>query len=336
MANGAKKKNKIKNFKTDLQYYSRLSRTYMETHFWGLLIIIIIAFGLLTFSIFISKDSNRTSIFTSTTVGILFPLIIAIVTMGGFLISLSKLEELLGRITSLQQFLEKSNSLIERASNSNDDLWIVCHYPYIGNLSARGSKAQETFRDHLQKLMREKTCNVEIVGICPYGLKDYFLQFGRDSRYDFDICMEAFQELHDAFAFTLSEYSKVTYFGLKYQPPFFLVASRYEAVIASPFFLPVPYGEEDFANEKSVSSFTNYCKSICEFNKNGTKNITNNNQNSGNKGEKKVELLGFVTRDPHQISELLEATEFLIKSGCKLDKTFNLHEIFQSTQSTSV
>jgi hypothetical protein len=327
------KRSKFKNFGADLQYYSRLFKAYWEAHFWGLIIIIILALVILVVSILLSKDSNRTSIFTSSSNGILFPLILSIITMGAFLISLSKLEELLGRITSLQQFLEKSNSLIERAGNNNSDLWIVCHYPFIGNLSARGTSAQITFRDHLTRLMKEKLCNVEIVGICPYGLKNYFLQFGKDSRYDFNTCMEAFQELHETFTYTLSELSKINYYGLAYQPPFFLVATKYEAVIASPFFLPHPYSQRNVSNDESSSALPNYCKNKCSYHQNTLINCSIKSKESEfDNIERKVELLGFVTRDPHQISEILEATHFLIRSGCKLDKTFNLNPIFQSSQ----
>lgn len=310
------KKSKIRR---DFKNYYRLLQTYLKTYNWGCLIIIVMVIGLLALSVYLVKDNNRNSIFTSTSIGILFPFGIAIFTLGGFLISLSKLEELLGRITSLNQFLERSNALIEKSFIKNDDLLIVCHSPFIGNLSERGRKSQKRFRENINRLIDDKNHKIKIIGICPSALENYYKVFGEDPRYDRDMCKTAFREMRDFFV-SVSRSNKiynVSYFSLNYYSPFFLVASKYEAVVASPFFLPLPHGFNNGPDQNKSNATLKYCA-------NWKSKVSDPQNIPEDKSElesvNKVELLGFVTRDSQQIHELMEAAEFLINSSCEVDE----------------
>lgn len=229
------------------------------------------------------------SLYAKSSVGILFPLIIASCTVVGFLIGLAKLEELAGQVTSLPAFLDRAAELIEESIINGDDVSIVCHSPFIGNLSAREQRMQQRFRKALESAAKSGVVRLKILGLEPDALGHYYMAFGEDKRYAAIKCEDAFSEMGD-FLTSMTLYER-QYFGLPYEhlPEFFMATNGFRAVVASPLFLP--------ARDEVLSDH-------------GTDGQSDGATSGGNR---KVDLIGFATRDGGTIAELIEAMEF----GCK-------------------
>src|ERR1019366_3290627 len=117
--------------------------------------------------------------------------------LAGFLATLSKLEERSSKITSLHGFLEQANEIIKGALLDTDqELWVVCPSPYIGNLSVRDTKVQIAFA----KLIEDAAYRLPLILVCPSPevMADYYLKLcpsDPNERYPIALCREAFQEM---------------------------------------------------------------------------------------------------------------------------------------------
>jgi hypothetical protein len=219
--------------------------------------------------------------------GVAFTFALSLITVFGFLIAIAKIEQLLGQVTSLREFLEQAIDIIQRATDNNDDLWIVCHSPFIGNLSLRGTKPQVAFKNVLESVVADKNVKLHMIGYSPAGLLQYYSTFSADPRYTSDKVGEAFVELRDILIALQMSALKNDYYGSLTQPPFFLVASEYEAVIASALFVPTVATESTTNREPE--------------------------KNEPSPPNRRVELIGFSTKDGSAIESLLEAYEFIRK-----------------------
>jgi|GEM_PF-4209393 len=283
-------KKRLRRLRNDSRWYTHLLRTFLSAHRWGLFLIVVVVLSISWLSIYFIdqrrfqhthlapgpsstdyfKESSRNSLpmgLSTGSIGTLFPIIIAIFTLAGFLGGIAKLDEVLSRATNLQKFLEKANLILSDAIANGGQVWVVCHSPFIGNLSLRGRKPQVAFQNQLQHLIKQN--KVTIITLTPDKLVDYYARFKGDERYRDAKCLEAYQEMEPFLKQCMLQSDAVAYFGLSEEPEFFLVANDTEAVVATPLFLP---------RSDSSSSLPRL-----------------------------VELIGFATKDGATYDELLQA-----------------------------
>jgi hypothetical protein len=256
----------------DLRTYLRLFRTLLRIHWLGMVITGFAVFLIGSCSIHLiqpsmirlerkillqnKQDGNYEEIpsphttlsetikqyLTRSSVGVLFPTLLAIVTITGFLISIQKLEEFLGKVTSLKAFLEKAVPILEEAQKMKEDIHIVCYAPYIGNLSERGTGLQLRFAKLLLDRVQYERTRTIIVSLNAEALSDYYNRFALDSRYEEVDVSEALKEQKHILQECASKsFNNVAYYGLPPKamlPSFFMVAAESRAVIAMPLFVP--------------------------------------------------------------------------------------------------
>lgn len=235
--------------------------------------------------------------FGARSIGVVFPVVIAMVTVVGFLLGLAKLEEFLGQATSLRSFLEKAAEIMDDCNQRNDKLWVVCHSPLIGNLSERDSKQYGVFEEKLFKTAKNESLQLKIVGLSPAQLGKYYQKFANDKRYDPRKCKDAFKETQDILLQLLGAKNHNEYLAVEEESEFFLVASEYQAVVASALFLP--------SEQKDASSRQGQQRE-------------QEKDNAQKPEKKKVQLIGFMTRDGNTIDALLDAFDFAIKNSRRL------------------
>ena len=143
------------------------------------------------------EDHSSLALLRKSSLGVMFTFILSLVTVSGFLIAITKLEQLLGQVTSLRAFLERGTEIIQNAIDHNDSLWIICHSPFIGNLSVRGTKPQIAFREALKTAVNNPSVGVKIIGLSPAGLRDYYESFATDRRLERAEVDKALEEMED-------------------------------------------------------------------------------------------------------------------------------------------
>ena len=219
----------------------KLFHTYVRKwQFWVILIPLttFISIGLK------NKWSLDSSIFDG--IGILFPIVFAVITVIGFVFTFQRLIETNSRFHNFEEFHYKAISLMK---NVNSKVSLQYYTPNIGILTTKQGKSFKLYMEHFDKIINNKKIDFKAVFINPLDLYLFYKKF--EVRYP-DTWLNAFWHdciyLHNIHS-NINNNNRVKFIKEEDITTTFIISEQ-DSIIINPLYLPKDLEKEYKGNFK--------------------------------------------------------------------------------------